>query len=85
MSKQNPTSRYESKITIGQNIDGTLIRKSFYSTKSKADARKKAQKWLIEHKAQDYIGIAENSVDDKNTTVRFIRDSPQTLSAIFLW
>ena len=60
MSKQNPTSRYESKITIGQNIDGTLIRKSFYSTKSKADARKKAQKWLIEHKAQDYIGIAEN-------------------------
>ena len=60
MSKQNPTSRYEAKITIGQNIDGTLIRKSFYSIKSKADARKKAQKWLIEHKAQDYIGIAEN-------------------------
>lgn len=26
-----------------------------------------------------------NCLDDKNTTVRFIRDSPQALSAIFLW
>ena len=26
--------RYEHKITLGKDIDGNLIRKSFYSTKS---------------------------------------------------
>ena len=29
--------RYEHKITLGKDIDGNLIRKSFYSTKSKRD------------------------------------------------
>ena len=37
--------RYEYKLTLGRGIDGKLIRKSFYSTKSKADARKKAEKY----------------------------------------
>lgn len=31
--------RYEVKITVWKTMDGKLIRKSFYSTTSKADAK----------------------------------------------
>ena len=34
--------RYEYKLNLGKGIDGSLIRKSFYSAKSMSDARKKA-------------------------------------------
>ena len=37
--------RYEYKLNLGRKWNGELIRKSFYSTKSKADARKKAEKY----------------------------------------
>lgn len=37
--------RYEYKITLGKDWQGNLIRKSFYSTKSKADAKRKAEKY----------------------------------------
>ncbi len=39
---------YEVKVTIGKDFDGKLIRKSFYSTISKADARAKAEQYKIE-------------------------------------
>lgn len=48
---------YEVKITIGKTIDGKLIRKSFYSPLSKADAREQAEKWKIGKEAADLAGI----------------------------
>ena len=44
--------RYECKISLGKQYDGTLIRKSFYSTKSMADARKKAEKYRREYELE---------------------------------
>lgn len=52
--------RYETKVTIGKKPDGQLIRKSFYSTKSMADARKTARAWITEHKAEQIAGIIED-------------------------
>jgi len=48
-------NRYEVKITVGTRPDGSLIRKSFYSTISKADAKKQADKWKIQHEAEEMI------------------------------
>lgn len=50
--------RYEVKITIGKKMDGKLIRKSFYSTVSKADAKAQAQKYLVEQEAARLTGHA---------------------------
>lgn len=41
--------RYEHKITLGKDINGNLLRKSFYSTKSKADAKRKAEKFKAQY------------------------------------
>ena len=41
--------RYEYKLSLGKRPDGSLIRKSFYSTKSKADARKKAERYSAKY------------------------------------
>ena len=38
---------YEVKITTGKTIDGKLIRKSFYSSISKEDARRQADQWRV--------------------------------------
>lgn len=50
--------RYEYKLTLGRGIDGKLIRKSFYSTKSKADARKKAEKYRFQYEMEHCVGGA---------------------------
>lgn len=50
--------RYEYKLTLGRGIDGKLIRKSFYSTKSKADARKKAEKYRLQYEMEHCVGGA---------------------------
>lgn len=47
--------RYEYKITLGKDLNGTLIRKSFYSTKSKADARKKAEEFKLQHEMEFFL------------------------------
>lgn len=39
------TKRYEYKITLGRDWQGKQIRKSFYSTKSRADAKRKAERY----------------------------------------
>lgn len=39
---------YEVKVTLGRDFDGKLIRKSFYSSVSKADAKAKAEQYKIE-------------------------------------
>lgn len=47
---------YEVKITVGKRMDGTLIRKSFYSTISKADARAQAEAYRVEQRAAEITG-----------------------------
>lgn len=49
--------RYQHKITIGKKPDGTLLRKTFYSYKSKKDAKRKAEEWKIEQKACSLAGV----------------------------
>ena len=56
--KPNKQGLYEVKITVGKNFDGTLIRKSFRSSVSKADARAKAEKYKIEQAVYDRTGEA---------------------------
>ena len=50
--KKEQTNRqdglYEVKVTLGKDFDGRLIRKSFYSSISKADARAKAEQYKID-------------------------------------
>lgn len=41
----NHGSLYEVKITVGKKLNGSLVRKSFYSEISKADAKNKAEEW----------------------------------------
>ena len=47
---------YEHKITLGKDINGRLIRKSFYSTKSKADAKRKAEKYKAHYELELLCG-----------------------------
>lgn len=50
--------RYEVKLSIGQSADGQAIRKSFYSSVSKADARNKANQYQREH-AREMLATPE--------------------------
>lgn len=59
--KPNKQGLYEVKITIGKNFDGTLIRKSFRSAISKADARAKAEKYKIEKEVYNRTGEVPDS------------------------
>ncbi|MCR4646245.1 MAG: site-specific integrase [Oscillospiraceae bacterium] len=54
--KPNHGKVYEVKITIGKSFDGSLIRKSFYSSVSKADARAKAEQYKISRSVQEITG-----------------------------
>lgn len=47
---------YEVKVTMGKTFDGKLIRKSFYSSTSKADARAQAEQYKIEQEAAKLAG-----------------------------
>lgn len=51
--------RYEHKITLGKDINGNLLRKSFYSTKSKADAKKRAEKFKANYELELLCGGEE--------------------------
>lgn len=48
--------RYEYKLNLGRAWNGEIIRKSFYSTKSKADARKKAEKYHASYELELLCG-----------------------------
>ena len=50
--------RYEVKITVGKTLQGKLIRKSFYSTVSKADAQKQSDTWKINQKVSEITGTS---------------------------
>lgn len=49
---------YEVKITLGKRLDGSLIRKSFYSSKSKSDAQKQAEQFQIDLAVAERTGEA---------------------------
>ena len=49
--------RYEVKITIGKDLNGKSIRKSFFSTINLEDARNKAKQWEIDQKVAKKTGI----------------------------
>ena len=52
---------YEIKATIGKDvISGKVIRKSFYSSKSKADAREKANEYIRHQELKSYGVIKED-------------------------
>lgn len=54
---------YEVKVTIGKDFDGKLIRKSFYSSVSKADAKAKAEQYKIDQAVYKATGeLPEPSV-----------------------
>lgn len=48
---------YEIKATVGRQMDGSLIRKSFYSEISKEDARRKANEYITNQKVADLTGV----------------------------
>ena len=65
--KEQPNRKdglYEVKITTGKTLDGKLIRKSFYSSISKDDARRQAEEWRINQKVAQQTGniFVEKSV-----------------------
>lgn len=54
--KPNHGKYFEVKKTIGHKLNGSPIRKSFYSETSKADASAQGDKWLIAHKVAEQTG-----------------------------
>ena len=54
---QRSDGRFEYKATVGRKLDGTPIRKSFYSTSSLTDAKRQAEVY----KQQQTIAKAEAS------------------------
>ena len=47
--------QFEYKLAMGQGADGKIYRKSFYSTKSKSDAKKKAMKWKEKAAVEQFL------------------------------
>ena len=44
--------RFEYKLNLGKSIDGTLIRRSFYSTRSLSDAKRKAEEFRVQYEME---------------------------------
>lgn len=50
------TGMYEVKVTVGKTFDGKPIRKSFYSAVSKAEARLKAEEYIVNSRVAEQTG-----------------------------
>lgn len=61
--KPNHGQLYEVKISYGSDADGKPLRKSFYSSVSKADARRKADEWKLAQQVEAVTGEPLSSVD----------------------
>ena len=61
MPKSKSNRPYEFKITLGKDVNGKLIRKSFYSSKSRTDAKRKAEKFKAQYELELLCG-AKRSV-----------------------
>lgn len=57
--------RHEYKITLGKDINGKLIRKSFYSTKSLSDAKRRAEDFKLHYEMELCIGGSSCAKDLK--------------------
>lgn len=55
---QRKDGMFEYKTTVGRDIKGNAIRKSFYSSKSKADAKRKAEQYKLEKEVAARTGTA---------------------------
>ena len=53
--------RYEVKVTVGKNFNGKIIRKSFYSYISKADAMAQAEQYKIDQAVREVTGEAKEA------------------------
>ena len=61
MPRKKPTrkdKRFEYKITLGRDIHGKPLRKSFYSTVSLSDAKKKAEEYRVASEVSARTGEA---------------------------
>ncbi len=61
MLRKKPTrkdNRYEYKLTLGRDIHGKPLRKSFYSTVSLSDAKKKAEEYRVASEVSARTGEA---------------------------
>ena len=75
------TGMYEVKVTIGHNFDGTPIRKSFYSSVSKAAAKAKAEslKEAAERAKEHYDKTEQRTVLLINEFEQFINKGNKQL------
>lgn len=64
-----PDGTYEVKVKIGEDMHGKAIRKSFYSTVSKADARAKAEAYIRQQEISQITG--ERFVENNKTFERW--------------
>ena len=73
--KSKPThssGMYSYTTTVGHAFDGHRIRKVFYSSKSKADAKRKADEYIINQKVSQITGDVNI---DKHSTFSKIAES----------
>lgn len=56
ISNNSNKKRYECKITLAKDWQGNLLRRSFYSTKSKADAKRKAERYRANYELELLCG-----------------------------
>lgn len=56
MDKKRDNKRFEIKLKVGEDEFGKAIRRSFYSTKSKKDAKEKGLRYIEETAVQNAIG-----------------------------
>lgn len=68
MPRRKQTKRangmYEYKAVVGHDLRGNPIRKSFYSSKSKSDAKDKAQEYIVKQEVVATVGITEETASD---------------------
>lgn len=68
--------RFEYKITLGRKFDGTPNRKSFYSSISLKDAKRKAEEYKLQHAVADQLGerLIETNMAFDTWARRWLRD-----------
>lgn len=73
--KRRSDGQYEYKATLGKSFDGKLIRKSFYSSVSLADAKRKAEAYKVEHAVAEQLGdrLAETDIAFDTWARRWLR------------
>ena len=72
MPRKKSTKRadgsYEYKATIGKDLHGKAIRKSFYSSKSLAHAKAKAQEYIIASQVSALTGQSVSGAGQHDTS-----------------